>query len=388
MGRLMLNVLLSFAQFEREIIGERTRDKVQAARRRGRWTGGQLVLGYRLDPDKRGLCVVEEEAKLVRLVFDLYLRARSIDAVADQLNALGFTQKKYETRKGVARGGGPWTRNGVHSVLRNSLYLGKVRGQGGRLYLGEHDPIVEPATFEAAARSLDDRTTGRKRRSRLPEYLLAGILRCGPCGAPMWPSTAKGRNGRTYRYYRCAQQQRRAHRCPHGGVAAQAIEGAVVSQVAQVARRDDVRRKVLDRVTAEVRYAGELKERRDRLQGELQERSAEAKRLLDAFAGAETGGKLLGTRLGELEAEIEALRTQVADHDQRLVRLQEACRGADEVAALLESFDGIWDVLEPPERFRLVRLIVRQVTLEPKGLRIALYDLPAETSPAEEEATA
>ncbi len=231
MGRLMLNVLLSFAQFERELIAERTRDKIQAARRRGKWTGGPPVLGYAVDPLKHRLRVIDEEAKVVRLVFDLYLRKRSIDAVVEELRGRRLKQKRYKTRKGLRRGGGDWTRNAVYTLLRNPLYVGKVRGQGGALHQGEHAAILDEATFAAAAACLDARTTGRTRRRRSDEYALAGILRCAPCDAPMAPSSVKGRNGRRYRYYRCRGHQQHAERCPTGLVAADALETAVAAQV-------------------------------------------------------------------------------------------------------------------------------------------------------------
>jgi site-specific DNA recombinase len=216
MGRLMLNVLLSFAQFEREIIAERTRDKVQAARRRGKWTGGTPVLGYAVDHVKHRLRVIDEEAKVVRLVFELYRRTRSLDAVAEALRSRRLKQKRYKTRKGLRRGGGEWTRNAVYTVLRNPLYVGKVRGQGETLHPGEQAAILDEPTFTAAGASLDARTTGRKRQPRSDDYALAGILRCAPCEAPMAPCTVKGRNGRRYRYYRCRAHQRHAKHCPTG----------------------------------------------------------------------------------------------------------------------------------------------------------------------------
>src|SRR5216683_2985737 len=117
------------------------------------------------------------------------------------------------------------------TLLRNPLYVGKVRGQGGALHQGEHGAILEEATFAAAAVSLDARTTGRTRQRRSDEYALARILRCAPCDAPMAPCSVKGRNGRRYRYYRCRGHQQHAERCPTGLVAADALETAVAAQV-------------------------------------------------------------------------------------------------------------------------------------------------------------
>jgi hypothetical protein len=119
MGRLVLNILLSFAQFERELISERTRDKIQAARRRGKWTGGQVSLGYRIEPEGRELTVVPEEADVVRTIFDLYLQTHSIGYVTQRLDDLGFATKRHVSKSGKARGGRRWNKRAVYQVLRN-----------------------------------------------------------------------------------------------------------------------------------------------------------------------------------------------------------------------------------------------------------------------------
>jgi hypothetical protein len=241
MGRLTVNMLLSFAQFERELISERTRDKIRAARRRGKWTGGRVVLGYAVAPDRRRLELVPKEARLVRLIFDLYLKTRSTGEVAKRLNALGHSPLRH------VRGGGKvqcgrWTKNSVHRILRTPLYAGQVRGGDGSLHPGEHEPIVPPDVFEQAARSLNERTTPRIHRSRKAEYLLSGILRCGHCDSAMTSSAAIGRSGQRYRYYRCCREQAR---CPTGLLNAGEVEQAVVSQLKELARRGEVKRREL-----------------------------------------------------------------------------------------------------------------------------------------------
>jgi len=387
MGRLILNVLLSFAQFEREMIAERTRDKVLAARRRGKWTGGHPVLGYGLDAARRGLAVIEVEANLVRFVFDLYLQSRSIDVVAEKLNTLGYTQKRRTTKAGKTRGGGRWNRNAVYGVLRNPLYVGKVRGKDGALFPGEHESIVDLATFEAAAESLDGRTTGTERRSRTIDYLLAGLIRCGPCGTPMWPSKARGRGGREYRYYRCRRHQGKAAACPTKLLPAEGVEQVVVAQVAQVAqvaRREEIRRRVIDRLAAGERAVPELGATRDRLQAQIVERNAEAKRLLAALGSDGGGGRLVTTRLGELEVEMDRLRADLDAAEERLRGVEEAARRAERVAALLESFDDVWDVLVQQERCELVRLVIRDVVVDRQsaGLCIGFHDLGTPAMPS------
>ena len=127
MGRLMLNVLLSFAQFEREIIGERTRDKIAAARRKGKWAGGHPLLGYDVDPKGFKLVVNADEAVRVRAIFELYLELEGLVSVVEELDRRGWMTKRWTTRKGQVRGGRPFTKTNLHQLLTNITYLGKVK---------------------------------------------------------------------------------------------------------------------------------------------------------------------------------------------------------------------------------------------------------------------
>ena len=137
MGRLTLNILLSFAQFEREIIGERIRDKVAAAKKKGKHTGGPPVLGYDIDAPNRRLVVNPAEADLVRRIFKLFLQLGSGMKVAKALNADGFRTKAWTTRNGKVRPGQPWDKIAVNRVLNNVKYVGQV-SHWGKLYDGEH----------------------------------------------------------------------------------------------------------------------------------------------------------------------------------------------------------------------------------------------------------
>jgi site-specific DNA recombinase len=233
-GRLMLNVLLSFAQFEREIIGERTRDKIAAARRRGKWTGGVPVLGYDVAPEGGRLVVNAEEAERVRAIFDLYLEHRGLIPVVEELARRGWRNKRYVTREGKPRGGGSFTKTTLHSLLRNPLYAGKVRSDGS-LQPGEHEAIVDERAWQRVQRVL--RRNGHKRRNGngrsayRPKPLLGGLLYCQPCGEAMTQSVAV-RGKRRHRYYVCLNAQKNGWAsCPTKSVAAERIEASVVEQL-------------------------------------------------------------------------------------------------------------------------------------------------------------
>ncbi|MEM9066609.1 MAG: recombinase family protein [Planctomycetota bacterium] len=159
MGRLTLNMLLSFAQFEREVTGERIRDKIAATKKQGYWVCGQPPLGYRLQQadESRGLYVIPEEADTVRTIFDLFIESGSPVSVAESLNAQGLTTKQWTSSKGRSHGGQPLTPKYIHAVLTNPIYVGKIRHRRAEtttLYDGRHEPIVTQGVWNQARRVL------------------------------------------------------------------------------------------------------------------------------------------------------------------------------------------------------------------------------------------
>src|SRR5262249_574048 len=148
MGRQVLNVLLSFAQFEREIIAERTRDKMAATRRKGKWAGGTPVLGYDLDPRGRRLHVNDEEAQRVRAIFALYLEHQALLPVVQELprRGCGAGGSGGGTRDGGPRGGRPFTKTSLYRLLTNVTYAGKVRYKD-EIHDGEQPALVDADTF-------------------------------------------------------------------------------------------------------------------------------------------------------------------------------------------------------------------------------------------------
>src|ERR1017187_905020 len=143
------HVLLSFAQFEREIISERTRDKQSAARRKGRWTGGYPVLGYDADPSRGRLLVNEREAAQIREIFGLFLRDGSLDSTLAEMQQRGWQMKSWTTRKGQPHVGQTFDRAGLVRMLTNVLYCGEVRHKG-KVYPGEQAAIINRQIWQQA----------------------------------------------------------------------------------------------------------------------------------------------------------------------------------------------------------------------------------------------
>jgi DNA invertase Pin-like site-specific DNA recombinase len=229
MGRLTLNILLSFAQFEREVIGERIRDKFAASRARGKWMGGSPPLGY--DVKDRKLVVNPAEAELVRLIFRRFLDLGSALLLIRELNPQGHRTKSWTTQAGTLREGRPFDKGTLYKILRNRTYLGEAVHKG-KSYPGEHEPIVDRATWDRVHESLASNARRRGNEARAPTPApLRGLMRCTHCSAAMTPTHTR-RRGRLYRYYVCLGASRRGHdTCPVRSIAAAEVEGLVLGQV-------------------------------------------------------------------------------------------------------------------------------------------------------------
>ena len=208
MGRLTLNMLLSFAQFEREVTGERIRDKIAASKAKGMWMGGVPPLGYDppADPNTRTLVVNAAEAKTVRLIFQQYLALGSVHALRDWLEAQDIRSKAWTNRRGVAKGGLTFSRGALFHLLRNRLYRGQIVHKG-QVHPGAHCPIVEAGLFETVQQSLDAKASRQARRpTRAATMALKGKI-FDAAGQAMSPTFTHRPGGRLYRYYVSASLQ-------------------------------------------------------------------------------------------------------------------------------------------------------------------------------------
>ena len=229
MGRLTLNILLSFAQFEREVIGERIRDKFAASRAKGMWMGGIPPLGY--DVRDRKLVVNPAEAELVRLIFRRFLDLGSALLLIRELNTQGHRTKSWTTRSGTFREGRAFDKGTLYKFLRNRTYLGEAMHKG-KGYPGEHEPILDRAIWDRVHEVLGSNAKRRSNeaRARTPAPL-RGLMRCTHCSSAMTPTHTR-RRGRRYRYYVCLGASRRGHdTCPVRSIAASEVEGLVLGQV-------------------------------------------------------------------------------------------------------------------------------------------------------------
>jgi DNA invertase Pin-like site-specific DNA recombinase len=228
MGRLTLNVLLSFAQFEREVTAERIRDKIAASKRKGLWVGGTVPLGYALNDGK--LSVQPDEAKTVRLIFERYLKLGSVNRLVIDLKAKGLTSKVRQLSTGATRGGVPFMQGPLYYMLRNRFYVGEVSFKG-EILPGPQPPLLDRSVFDAVQAKLTDQRSHRTITRQKSKALLTGLL-FDDAGNKMIVTHAT-KNRVRYRYYISQPLQRGPSNIAVGSVSrvpADEIE-AVVTKV-------------------------------------------------------------------------------------------------------------------------------------------------------------
>jgi site-specific DNA recombinase len=251
MGRLTLNVLLSFAQFEREVTGERIRDKIAASKKKGMWMGGVVPLGYRVEG--RALHIVEDHAEILRSLFRRYLESGSVVRLKQRLDAEGFRLPIRADGAGRSTGGGLLSRGHIYKILSNPIYIGRIAHKG-QVHEGQHPPIVPQELWDQVQRSLSDHqgAAKTKRTRQLSEALLAGII-FDDGGNRMSPSWAK-KGSKRWRYYvsQATLQGRSSNAGSIVRVPATHVEALVTAAVGKlssqrVASQTDIRH-MIDRV--------------------------------------------------------------------------------------------------------------------------------------------
>jgi site-specific DNA recombinase len=356
MGRLTLNILLSFAQFEREIIGERTRDKIAAARRKGKWSGGKPLLGYDIVSSPAGskLVLNEDEALRVGQIFELYLRHEALIPTLREIARREWVNKRWVTRKGREMGGRAFDKGTLYKLLTSRTYTGHVTHHG-QVYPGEHAPIVEQAVWDKVRAVLgrNGRSAGAAVRNRYGA-LLKGMLSCACCRCSMIHTySVKGdRSGKRYRYYVCLAAQKKGwDSCPSKSVPAGQVEKFVVDQIKHIGRDPAV-------------LAGTLRQVQRQQAKELAEVQAEEKSVQRELSRLRTSvGKLAddADKAAVVAEQVQRAEQELAGLQERIAKVQAGRVEPDEVSAALSSFEPVWEQLTPQEQGRVLRLLIERV---------------------------
>ncbi|MGN7614100.1 recombinase family protein [Magnetococcales bacterium HHB-1] len=249
MGRLTLNMLLSFSQYEREIAAERIKDKFAASKRRGLWVGGVPPLGY--DVEDRKLIINPDEAKRIQFLFQHFIKTGSTTSVVKAMAEKGYQTKSWTTQSGKMRQGKAFEKSAIYRVLHNKLYIGKIAFKG-EVYPGQHDAIINNDLWNQAQRILDQNNLQKKRRQKAASVAtLRSLVKCGHCNRMMTPRHTRKKNGRAYHYYTCTKTIKYSYdTCPIGSIPAGEIEKAVFNQVKQIIASPEIIVRTWKRVNA------------------------------------------------------------------------------------------------------------------------------------------
>ncbi|WP_375757406.1 recombinase family protein [Corallococcus exercitus] len=360
MGRLTMNMLMSFAEFEREMISERTRDKIAGARRKGKWTGGPVPFGYSAKDKK--LVVNEAEAHVVREAFTLFLAHRQMATVARELNKRGLLPR---ASKHGRKGGPLWSKDSIARVLRSPLYAGRMM-YGDELYEGEHPRLIDDVTYRQAQKLLG--MAGRELRvtGTNPEYVLRGLLRCGLCGEAMCPGSTTKKSGKTYRFYRCSTRDKYGtDRCSARPLPARAIEDFVVARITEATADGTLAERIQVKLAARVaKERTTFVEVRKALSAQVAEALAATSRLTEEVVRLEGRAREL------VEAKLRVEATRLDDAERRLRALEDDAVNVELLESQQEWFVGalrnfgkVWGDMTPENQGRLLRALVAKVSV-------------------------
>jgi DNA invertase Pin-like site-specific DNA recombinase len=367
LGKFTLGMLALFAQFEREMTVERTRDKIAGMRQQGMWSGGMAPLGYDLIEGR--LVVNADEAETVRYIFDRYLEWRSARLVAQALNEADrpVKQRGEMTPEG-------WTKDIVLRVLRNVVYTGVIE-HDGTLYPGRHEPLISRETYEQAESQLNAGASEGEWTGRARHYLLQGVMHC-ECGSIMTPSASGNDNGK-YRYYRCSAQEKGTP-CESSALPADAIESFVVDRIHEIASDGQIAaalRTQMEALASAQRepIAAQISELRAKQSAIVTRGEALANELVGSTGETR---RLVERQIKALAADEQPIANELANAEQRATALSAAERETKWIADQLKSFPKVWPTLKPDLRGRVIRALVRSIRVNESQHQLTIMFAP------------
>jgi len=364
-GRMMLQMLAVFAEFEHATIVDRISAGIERRAKEGRWFGGRPPFGYLFSDEQRVLVPDPVKAPVVRRVFDLYARKRlGTRTIAQQLRD-----------EGAPAPSAGWGHPAVHGIISNPTYIGKIRWRD-RVFDGVHEPLVEEFTFAKAKAILAERGEHAKRRGNASDFLLSGLLRCGRCGKAYIGMSANGNGGR-YHYYACTGRQKYGPKAYTGDrLPREKLEQAVLHQLASVYRNERLIAEALAQAQAEAeRRRPEFEQRLASIAAEITRAEQALERYYEAFEQGKLSPERCEERLTRLQARLDDLRAQEAEL--ALSAPDEAAQAptAADLAAVADELERVIAEAEPQKAKALLRLLIEELRVNGRREILPTYRL-------------
>lgn len=366
MGRLLRNVLLDFAQFEREMTADRTRDKMFQRAQKGLWNGGNVPYGY--DSENKKLIANSQEADRLRFMFRRFAETPSLSGLRHELHQRGW----------YARSGKPWGKMALDHILRNPIYCGLIRFNEQR-FKGEQEALIQEVLFTRVQSLRRDRGHASSKLSRV--FLLKGLIRCSDCGSWMTPhyTQKKHKDGSVYRipYYRCTKTMHFDNSvCQIKHVNADVVERTVVQELSNLSHNETFLQMSVDELNGDLkRKAGPL----EREAAQIQKRQAEIESEIGRYVKALGQGKLsierLEAEIGGLETDKRALHQQLDDLQRKINESAARDFNAELLRRTLRDFRTAFTALTAPEQSEALQCVLKTVTVHPQKLDLEIFEL-------------
>lgn len=377
-GRLMTAIMVQFAQYDREMDQERSKDFHLARAKKGLWCGGLPPLGY--DSKDKLLVINEQEAAIVRRMFGLYLQHQSSIRVAEELNRLGLRRKAYQTQTGKPYGGNAFDMDSVIRVLQRKVYIGTIRNERtGQEFHGQHTPIIEPSMFEQVNKlvaSRNHRGGEIHYAANKHGFLLKGLVRCGECGSAISPYTRPKRN-KIYKYYKCLNQNTGlGKKCAFTSISAPKLEEFIVEKLATIGWD----RPFLEKVVTEAQKLskasiGPIEAERQKLQERLNALQGEIQCLLNMVkAGGDS--QELAAELKRLEGVKAEITAQITRLEAQSAYRRQAVYDVDAVQGVFKRFALFINRIPLEMKIQIIRLLVEKVIISSNRIEVRLHELP------------
>jgi site-specific DNA recombinase len=364
-GRMMLQMLAVFAEFEHATIVDRISAGIERRAKEGRWFGGRPPFGYTFSSEERVLVPDPVKAPVVRRVFDLYARKR--------LGTRTIAQLLHD--EGAPAPSAGWGHPGVHWIINNPTYVGKIRWRD-KVFDGIHEPLVDEFTFAKAQAILTERGEHAKRRGNASDFLLSGLLRCGKCGKAYIGMSANGNGGR-YHYYACTGRQKYGPKaCTGERLPRDKVDEAVLHQLVSIYRDKDIVADAITDANAETeKRRPEFEQRLASIAAEITRAEQALERYYEAFERGKLSPERCEDRLTRLQARLDDLHAQEAEL--ALTAPDEAAHAATpalvaEVADLLET---VFDAGDPQKAKALLRLLIDELRVNSRAEILPTYRL-------------
>jgi len=363
MGRAMRNIALTFAELEREMVSERTKDKMVAQVKQGRWPGGNLPFGYNVENGR--LMPNSSEAPVLGLIFDTYVRTKSLAAVRDAVTVLGIWPRNLKFRDGRNSTVKEWSKQKIYYILRNRVYLGELNYDGIRVE-NAHPPLVEQLTFDLAQLIVAEGIKGRPKLSVDHDYILAGKVICGHCGCRLSPkSTNHPNRKKSYTpYYECYRLSKyRGYECDVRRINADILEKLFISTIGKLSWDPHLIAHAVEEQAKLALETGELRLQEASLFERCREIESKIAKLLEAVEDG-LAGTSVQARLADLErqrvilqSEISQIRAAIQQTDSKPIDVEEAMN-------LFRNCSELFEVMTLDEKEALVNLMLKKATVD------------------------